>query len=107
MFAGERRDPSKVVKGVETRLPEEEEKPASDEKVGVSDNSENEKAGDCCAPGKGNNAEDIFSFWGGGFQRAKWVKKKTWHSYMFLYARATHVCVYAPYHLEPLDRCSI
>jgi hypothetical protein len=97
MFAGERRDLSKVVKGVETRLPEEEEKPVSNEEVGVSDNSENEKAGDCCTPGKGNNAEDIFQ------SVAKWVKEKKNLAFIYVFICVPHTCVYVPlpYHLEP------
>jgi hypothetical protein len=94
MFAGERRDQSKVVKGVETRLPEEEEKPASDEEVGVSDNSENEKAGVCCALGKGNNAEDIFSFWGGVFRESKVGEKNNLaFIHVFICTRHTYVCI--------------
>jgi hypothetical protein len=55
----------------------------------------NEKAGDCCAPGKGNKAEDIFSFLWEFQSIAKWVKrKKKVGIHTCFYMCCVHVCMH-------------
>ena len=88
MFAGERRDPSKGVEGLEAGFPEEEDKPSSKEGVASGDSysSLNENMGRCCVAGNESEGVDITSCFGVFFPSvAKWMtRKKSWNAYTFL-----------------------